>query len=148
MNNNLFRKTLVYIIIVLFFVVSIIPCFCVVSEEVKTSDIDIIPLDAKSVTCYVFDKKGNGESSVVLSSVDFDRFFSVFEDLNYMVAFHPFSDDTRVLKLEFVDLLDGLGLVPEGFSRDDVVRLLNPVVGGRRALFPGGVLSGGRGSSF
>jgi len=147
MNRNiLFKKMLVFIIIALFFCVSVVPCFCVVSEDVEEQS--VVPLGERSVTCYFFDRLGNGESSVVLSSVDFDRFFSVFEELNYLVAFHPFSDETKDLKLEFVDLLDGLGLIPEGFSKVGVISLMSPVFNNHGSLFSLPSVSGGRGSAF
>lgn len=146
-RNNLFKKTLVFIVIVLFLVVSVVPCFSVVSQDIKTSVI-VNPLDEKSVTCYVFDRDGNGKSEKVLSSVDFNRFYSFFKELNYMVAYYPFSDETRVLKVGFADLLDSLGLIPEGSSKVDVVRLLNPVFNGRKPLFSLPFVSGGRGSAF
>jgi len=148
-RNNLFRKTLVFIIIALFFVINITPCFSVVSEDVGTCDV-VDSQGERSVTCYVFDRLVNSESSVVLSSGDFSRFFSVFEELNHCVAYDPFSVETRGLKVEFVDLVDGLGLLPVGSSRDDVVRLMNPVFNGGRSLFslPSVGVSGGRGSAF
>ena len=83
-RNNVFRETLVFIIITLFFCVSVVHGFGVILEDVEKNV--IVPLGEKSVTCYFFDRLGNGESSVVLSSVDFSRFFSVFEELNNRVA--------------------------------------------------------------
>ena len=145
-RNNVSRETLVFFVVVLFFCVSVIPGFGVVSEDVEEQS--IVPLGEKSVTCYFFDRLGNGESSVVLSSVDFSRFFSVFEELNNRVAYDPFSDETRGLKLEFAVLLDGLGLIPEGVSKTDVISLMSPVFSGRKPLFSLPSVSGGRGSAF
>jgi hypothetical protein len=153
MSNKLFDKSLVFGVLFLFICGSVVPCVSVVSkgvveELVASAEV----LDEKSVTFYVFDKKGNSECDVVLSSDDFDRFFSMFEELNHQFTCYPYGGKTEFLKCEFVDMLDGLGMIPDGFSRDDVVGLINYDVGRRRPLFSllplPSLVYNGKGSAF
>ena len=148
-QNVLFIKTWVIGIVVLFLGVTIFPCFNVVSKEFDLLE-SVEVQDETTVTCYVFDKTGSSESEVVLSSDVFNEFYSKFEELNHMITYHSFSDKTEVLKVEFVDLLDNMGLIPEDISKNDIIKLINPPIKRRRPLFsllPQGV-STGRGSAF
>jgi len=150
MSFNLFNKSLVIGILILFLGIGIAPYLNVVSKEFDLSESVEVQEEA-TVTCYVFDKNGNSESEMVLSSDDFSSFYSKFEELNHMITYHSFSDETEVLKVEFVDFLDNMGLISKDLSRDDVIScLINPGIMWRRPLFSllSNGVSGGRGSAF
>jgi len=150
MSFNLFNKSLLIGILILFLGIAIAPYLNVVSKEFDLSESVEVQEEA-TVTCYVFDKNGNSESEMVLSSDDFSSFYSKFEELNHMITYHSFSDETEVLKVEFVDFLDNMGLISKDLSRDDVIScLINPGIMWRRPLFSllSNGVSGGRGSAF
>jgi len=155
MSFGILYKFLVVFVLALFVGVVFAPSLSVVSKSMDEEF--FIPVETvqddveKSVSCYVFDRSGSSECEVVLSSDEFSRFYSLFEELNHKISYQPFSSDTKVLKSEFADLVDDLGLIPVGSSREDIVRLMNPSVDLKRkpllSLIMSPVLKG-RGYTF
>jgi hypothetical protein len=131
MKNSIFNKTFGVFVLFIFVFVAIAPCINVVSKEVKTFE-NIGDVDEKLVTCYVFDKNGNSQCEVALSADEFKKFYSKFEILNNKITYSPFSSETKDLKLEMVDILDMLGLIPADCSKEDILRLMTPSVNHRR----------------
>jgi len=134
MSCNLLNKILVIGVLFLFVCGAIFPFVSVVSKEIETQE-NIDNQDEKVVTCYVFDKSCNSQQEVVLSSDDFEKFYSMFEDLNHRVTYSPFSSETEVLKADFADFIENMGMIPKGLSKDEVLSLMNPSIGNRRSLF-------------
>ncbi len=132
MSHSLLYKILVLCVLFLFFGSAFNPYMCVISKSIDEEvffQLGTIQDDVeKSVTCYVFDKNGNSEHEVALSSDEFERFYSLFEELNHKITYSPFSSETEVLKSDFVDLLDDLEFIPEDSSKEDITRLMNPSI--------------------
>jgi len=149
MSVNLFNKILVIGTLFLFICGAIFPSISVVSKEIETQE-TISNQDEKVVTCYVFDKKDNSNQEVVLSSDDYENFYSMFKELNNQVIYNPYSIETKDLKEDFIDLINSLGMIPEGFSKDNVISLMDQPIGKRRPLFSllPNPISNGRGSAF
>ena len=82
--------------------------------------------DISTVTFYVFDRIGVRECEVSLSCDGAGFVSSRFEDLIDKISVDPSSVESKLLKADFVDLLDSYGLVPDGVSKDYVVSLLSP----------------------
>jgi len=110
MSRILLKRILAISILFLFIFGVFIPGLSVVSKEIQTHDI-IDDLDEKVVSCYVFDKRCNSDCEVVLSSDDYNKFISMFEELNFKISYEPFSKETMVLKSDFIDLVDDLGFI-------------------------------------
>ena len=82
--------------------------------------------DNLSLTFYTFDKTGTNKCKVELSTDVADYVSDMFEDLIDKISVDPDSVESKLLKVDFVDLLDSYGLVPDGLSKDYVVSLLSP----------------------
>lgn len=118
-------KTIVICVLLLFICSAVFPSVSVVSNEIETNE-TYNDQDEKVVTCFVFDKTGNSEREVVLSPEDFDRFYTLFRKLNYMISYEPFNSEIEDLKIEFAGLLDSLDMIPEDKTVDDVISLISP----------------------
>ncbi len=128
MNKNQFIRMLVIVIISLFIGASIVPIISGISINTNTSKVNELSknLDTSPLTFYTFDKTGSKECDSVLPvdvTEDIVRSLEVLED---KIINEPFSDETKKLKSDFVDLLDENGLIPVGMSGDKVLSLLNP----------------------
>ena len=95
MSVSLFNKRLVICIFLLFLCSTISPCFSVVSQEIEVLE-NINDSTEAFITCYVFDKSGNCQRDVILSSEDFTRFSSMYKSLNLQIANSPFSTETEI----------------------------------------------------
>jgi len=142
MNRNIFfKKTLVFVIITLFFCVSITPCinaFIYNNKNGKnniieeTNDVNLNTLnslegyDVASLTFYTFDKTGRKQNNIELSSDAAMEIKNVFDELEYKIMYDPKSVETQDLKNSFINLIDEYGLISEKQSKDDVLLLLNP----------------------
>ncbi len=126
--NKLLNKARVIGIIILFIGVSFTPAISGVSFKSCTNKIEVNNenQDTSSLTFYTFDKSGSKECNSVLSSDVAEDIAGVLEVLKYKIVYEPFSTETRILKSDFVDLLENNGLLPAGMSRDRVLSLLNP----------------------
>ena len=130
MIYNLLYKTLVIGVLFIFVGFAVFPCFSVVSESVNEEAINspgnIENLDETTVTFYAFDRTGMEECEVGLSCDVADYISDRFEDLVNNISVDPGSVESKLLKVDFVDLLDSYGLVPVGVSKEYVVSLLSP----------------------
>jgi hypothetical protein len=123
MKEGIFKKGLVVGIIILFIGASVIP---IISGTIgRTSSIKL-KVSQSSMNCYAYGETWNKESNTVLSPDKINEIYNVFTDLKHQIVYDPLSDETQALKIEFVDLLDENGLIPDGYSKDDYVSLLNP----------------------
>ena len=123
MKEGIFRKGLVVGIIILFIGASVIP---IISGSIgRTSSIKL-KVSQSSMNCYAYGETWNKESNTVLSPDKINEIYNVFTELKHEIVYDPLSDETQALKIEFVDLLDENGLIPDSYSKDDYVSLLNP----------------------
>jgi hypothetical protein len=81
---------------------------------------------SSSLSFHTFDKTGKKQHSVVLSTDAAKDIYDIQEELKYKIVYEPRSDETKALKIEFVDMLDAYGLIPRGLSKNYVLSLLNP----------------------
>jgi hypothetical protein len=132
-KKNSYKKGIIFGIIFLLINITFNPIESVVSKSIIEED--FLPTviggndNEKTVTFYVFDKKGNSEQEIIMTSEEFDNFYNMFKDLNNKITYQPFSSKTNVLKSDFVALLDSLDFIPEGSSKEDITRLMSPIIG-------------------
>ena len=117
MNNKWLNRILVILLAVLFIGTSIIPSICGDYNNEQ---------DTISLTFYTFDKTGTKECKVEISTIAANVISDTFEELKYKIINDPVSSDTKILKNDFVELLDSYDLIPQGLSKDSIVSLLNP----------------------
>jgi hypothetical protein len=127
MNKNLFGKKLFIIIITLFITASLVPIISGISinNVVNVNELNKNQ-DTSPITFYTFDKTRSKVCSIDLSDDVVEEIVDMIEDLKYKLINEPFSDETKSLKSDFVELLAVYGLLPAGMSRDKVLSLLNP----------------------
>jgi hypothetical protein len=130
MSYNIFYKSLVFFVLLLFFCSAFNPQNNVISKSFSEDVIDPIKtiedIDEKKVNFYVFDKKGNSAYEITLSSEEFEQFYNMFKDLNNKLTYQPFSSETKDLKSDFVDLLKDKDLIPNQLNKEEISRLINP----------------------
>ncbi len=128
MKKNQFRKTLVLAIVIIFVGVCMTPGIFGRSfkrESIKVN-LESDNLELSSCTFFTFDKIGSKECNVELEVEVAEDIAGMLEVLKYKIVYEPFSEETRILKSDFVDLLENNGLLPVGMSRNKVLSLLNP----------------------
>ncbi len=115
-------------IIGLFVGVSISPAIGGYALKSNTNKIEVDNESGKisPLTFYTFDKSGSKEYNSVLSNEVAKEINELLEVLGFKIINEPFSEETKILKSEFVELLEINGLLPEGMSKDKVLSLLNP----------------------
>ena len=130
MLNCLVRKSLVVGIIVLFVGAGVVPG---ISGKINDLNVDERILNvsspstnSSSLTFHTFDKTEEKQCNAVLSTDNADDLYDMFEELKYMIVYEPKSNETQALKIEFVEMLDAYGLIPDDLSKSDVIALLNP----------------------
>jgi hypothetical protein len=123
MKEGIFKKGLVVGIIILFIGAGIIP---IISGSIGRTNSIKLKVSQSSMNCYAYGETWNKESNTVLSPDKINEIYNVFNELKHEIVYDPLSDETQALKIEFVDLLDENGLIPEAYSKDDYVSLLNP----------------------
>ena len=132
MSNALVRKSLVIGIIILFLVAGIVPGISSkisdrdVNERLLNTPSEIKNQDISSLTFHTFDKTEEKTCNVELPTHTANYIHDILEELKYKIVYEPKSDETKNLKIEFVELLDEYGLIPMGLSKSDVLSLLNP----------------------
>ena len=128
MNKKMFRNLIIVIIISLIisaFLMPVISGLSLNSKLSKKNDKNENQ-DTSSITFYAFDKVYSKECNIDLSESEVNEIAGMIEDLKYKIVNEPFSEETKSLKSEFVEILDGNDLLPMGMSRDKVHSLLNP----------------------
>jgi len=131
MKNYIFRKGLAVSIILLFVGASIVSGINVNFSDyngIQTTNVygDVESKNNTVLTFHTFDDTGTQQHDLTLSDGDAKYIFDVLEELKYKIVYEPRSEETQELKIEFVDLLDSYGLIPEGLSKEDVLSMLNP----------------------
>ncbi|UCF50049.1 MAG: DUF2341 domain-containing protein [Thermoplasmatales archaeon] len=116
-GNPVLYKSLVVGVILLFIGAGVVPIIAGDYNDVQ---------DTLSLTFYTFDKTGSNNCKVELSTDIAKDISCMFEELKYKITSEPTSDETKVLKYNFVEILNVNGLIPNGLSKDDVFSLLNP----------------------
>ena len=119
-RNNVFRETLVFFVVVLFFCVSIIPCINAINYGNEKNN------DVASLTFYTFDTSGRKQKTVELSTDSAIEIKDMFEELKHKIVYESKSNETQELKNDFISLIDENGLLPEKKSKNEVLSLLNP----------------------
>jgi len=116
MSNKLYNKFILIGILVLLIGIGIIPAFAGNNNSQEIS----------SLTFYTFDRTGTRKCKVELPTVVVEDISFLFEELKNKITSDPFSDETKFLKNDFVEILDANGFITQGLSKDDVFSLLNP----------------------
>ena len=110
-KNIIFKKTLVCIIIVLFFSAGFAS---IVSSKInikktneKTMEISSTYLDQNTVAIsfHTIEKTSSKKQDIALSIDDAYFVFDMFKELKYKIIFDPMSEETQDLKNEFVEKL-------------------------------------------
>jgi hypothetical protein len=131
MKNKLYKKGLVFGIVILFIGSCLVPGIggkhgsSEVNEEsqVITSGVS----NSATLSLHTFDKTVEKQKNNVEIPADAANEINIMlEELKQKIVNEPMSDETKALKIEFVDLLDMYGLLPSGLSKDYVLSLLNP----------------------
>jgi hypothetical protein len=132
MNRKiLFKKTLVFIITVSFIfsinsftnaVSKNIDNISSLNEKIKNNNLK----DNISVTSYIFQRDGIKKCKVMMSSYDVNELYNKFIELNIQFSNYPFDDKTQILKKQFIDELNKLGLIPKDIPSTKYSSLLNP----------------------
>ena len=113
-------------IIAIFIIGAFSPVICsefLKNYKLKTNNdsLETLPL-----TLYTFDKTGSKECKVNLSNDIIEDIIGKLEKLKNQTINNPLSEETKDLKIEFVDTLDTFCLIPKGMTKGDVLSLLNP----------------------
>jgi hypothetical protein len=82
--------------------------------------------DSTTLILHTYDKTDVKQKSVFIPKNDANQIYNLFEELIHMIRYQPISEETKVLKIKFVDMLDMNDLIPKGLSKDYVLSLLNP----------------------
>jgi hypothetical protein len=128
-KKNLFKKSLAVGIIVLFIGAG---AATGINGKINRNDIDEKTLSTLSnqnvcsLNFHIFDKTEEKQNNVNLPIDVANKIYETLEELKYLIAHEPRSDETQNLKIEFVDLLDSYGLIPASLSKNYVLSLLNP----------------------
>ena len=128
-KKNLLKKILVVGIIVLFIGTGAANG---INGKINRNDIDEKTLNILSnqnvcsLNLHIFDKTKEKQNNINIPIDAAKNIYNKLEDLKYMIVYKPRSDETKTLKIEFVDLLDNYGLIPAGLTKDYVLSLLNP----------------------
>jgi hypothetical protein len=119
---------LVISIIIIFVGVAVAPSISGINFKSVTSKIEneSSSQDCYPVSFFVFDKSGRVNHEVFVSRDVVENISVLLEELRECFVSDPFGDDTFSLQVDFIDLLDLYGLLPEGVSRDYLLSLVNP----------------------
>jgi hypothetical protein len=126
MINKLYRKTLVFTLTTLFIVSAITPNIYGNFSKNNKQETLIKNQETSPLIFYTFNKTGSKESNANLSNDVVELITNKIQKLNYQIINHPLNEETKVLKKDLVETLDTYDLIPDGMSKDDVLKLLNP----------------------
>lgn len=129
MRNNWNKKSWVVGIIILLFCGAIIPGISsktINSDEGSLIDESSGSVDFATLTFYTLGKNGKKENKIDLPLDEAKYIFNIFEDLKNKSIYEPKSLETRVLKNEFIELLDANSLIPNDLSKQGIHSLINP----------------------
>ncbi len=82
--------------------------------------------DVSTLTFFTFDKTGVKQQEVTLPKNIAEDISNMFDELKHRFKSDPLSDETKYLQIEFIDMLDLYGLIPQDLSKEYVLSLLNP----------------------
>jgi hypothetical protein len=125
------KKGIAVAVVFLFIVVSIAPVISGTNERILNNlNFETInsteTKDEAPLSFYFFDRGTLKQSEVVLSTNDTKYIIDMFKRLNNEMARCPISNETQELKYNFIALLNEKKLIPEGFSKEKCMSLLNP----------------------
>jgi hypothetical protein len=131
MKYKFYKKGLVLGIVILFIGACIVPGIGGTygsSKDIEENPVTTIEVsNSATLSLHTFDKTVEKQKKDVEISTDAaNEINSMLEELKQKIVFEPLSDETKALKIEFVDLLDKYDLIPSGLSKDYVLSLLNP----------------------
>jgi len=78
------------------------------------------------ITFYTFNRDGTKKCIAELSTYTAEEISELFDELKDKITIDPYSDETKIIKNEFVELLEKYELIPMDVSKADVHSLLNP----------------------
>ncbi len=128
----MYKKILAYVLIILFICSSFTPIISsgINNQNIGDRDINSSSIDTNketsTLTFYTFDKTGRKQNTVELSTNVADEINVLFENLKYKIVNEPKSEETQLLKNDFISLVSDYGLLSEKQSKDEVFSLLNP----------------------
>jgi hypothetical protein len=131
MKNKLYRKGLVFGIVILFIGTYMVPG--IGGKHGSSKDYEDSPIitsgvsNSATLSLHTFDKTVEKQKNNVEIPADAANEINIMlEELKQKIVNEPMSDETKALKIEFVNLLDKYDLLPNGLSKDYVLSLLNP----------------------
>jgi hypothetical protein len=116
-KKNMFKKTLVIGMLILFIGTSSLQA---IAEDYDKNQ------DTSKLTFYTFDKTGTKKGKAELPNEIAIDISNKFEELKDKIINNPNSEVTKILKDDFVEMLDIYKLIPNEVSKDYVASLLNP----------------------
>jgi hypothetical protein len=115
--NNIINRTLVIGILGLFVGTCLVPS---ITGDYNSEQ------DTSKLTFYTFDRAGTKKIKAELSTDVAKDISELFDELKEKIISDPNSDETQILKNEFVEMLDTNGLISEKIPKDYVFSLLKP----------------------
>jgi hypothetical protein len=82
--------------------------------------------NTSSITFYTFDKTGTKKCKVELLNEISNYIYEKFLEVKNKITTNPYGDETKILKNEFVDILEKYELIPKKVSKADVLTIMNP----------------------
>ena len=101
-KKGIINKTIILGILILFIWTGILPTIARGNNNNQ---------DTIIITFYTFDKTGTKEHKVEVPTEIAEDISIRFEELKYKIIDEPISDETQLLKNEFVETLDAYGLI-------------------------------------
>ena len=131
MKNKLYKKGLVFGIVILFIGTYMVPGIGGKHGSSKVNEESPVTISGVSnsatLSLHTFDKTVEKQKKDVVVPADAaNEINSMLEELKQKIVTEPLSDETKALKIRFVDLLYMYNLIPSGLSKNYVLSLLNP----------------------
>ena len=79
-----------------------------------------------SISLTVFGKQSVEKQEILLSTADILRIYEKYQKLKKATCSNPFSEKTRRLQQEFVNLLEENQVIPEGMQKAQLLSLMQP----------------------
>ncbi|KYK32008.1 MAG: hypothetical protein AYK22_00165 [Thermoplasmatales archaeon SG8-52-3] len=117
MKNKILLKTFIIVLLVLFVGVAFTPI--ILGDYNKD-------IANANLTFYTFNKTKTNKCEVILPTDTAKNIYNLFEELKSKIVNDFKSDETQLLKKNFIEILDVNGLIPKVISKEYVYLLLNP----------------------
>jgi len=121
-KNYLYRKGIVFIVIVFFICASFGSNIGGYSEEINQIDADVADVYESQenvvVTCYTFGFSGEPSQEITMPISEAEFLYDKIKELQIEIARDPLSDKTKQLQNEIIALADEHNLLPAGLSAE------------------------------